>query len=215
LISIFVWYFFGIQESVTFLALFAVLGLRIQPGISRIQNCFLMIRQHLPQADGIVEMEKFYRGKTLDQKTVPASLKGGADASIKVILEKVSFGAEKNNLLVENLNFTFQGPGLILIKGSNGVGKSTLLEVICGLRIPQSGVVSYELNSEGKDTKSIVNVLSYLPQKIAILDTNLQENLTLGSSKHMDPLLAQKILRNFDFFDTSLNMNARKYFRPS
>ena len=198
-LSILVWYFFGIRQSVTFLALFAVLGFRIQPGVSRVQNCLLMVRQHLPSAQAIMRMNKFYSSDISRHKVNPLFQPGVEGFSTNLVIQNLSYGILSEHMLIKNLDFKFAGPGLVLLKGPNGSGKSTLLEIMCGLREPFNGKLSFEICGEEGAIEYSENRIAYLPQEIAIIHGDLYENLTLGSDGAIDPKTAERLLGEFDF----------------
>jgi len=199
ILSILVWYFFGIRQSVTFLALFAVLGIRIQPGVSRVQSCLLMVRQHLPSARSVIEMKKFYSSNTPEHGVNVISSSKGEAGEIKLVIQSLAYGKVGDELLVRNLNYTFVGPGLVLLKGQNGSGKSTLLQIMCGLRTPVSGNLEFEIVMNKKDDEIVKNLVTYLPQEVSIIKGNLHENLTLGSVGKIDIKVAQTLLNEFKF----------------
>ena len=211
-LSIFVWYFFGIRQSVTFLALFAVLGFRIQPGVSRVQSCLLMVRQHLPSAQPIIRMNKFYSSNLSQHKVSPLSRLGAEGSSTSLIIQNLSYGILSEHMLIKNLDFKFTGPGLVLLKGPNGSGKSTLLEIMCGLREPLHGILSFETYGEASATKNSANKIAYLPQEIAVFQGNLYENLTLGSEGAIDLKKAESILGNFDFLQGNWKITEKRNY---
>lgn len=213
ILSTFVWYFFGIRQSVTFLALFAVLGIRIQPGVSRVQNCLLMVRQHLPSAASIVEMHKYY------SRTAPNSIVNlhhiseSENHKISLRIEDLRYGNSSESLLFKDLNFNFVGPGLVLLKGPNGSGKSTLLELLCGLREPHNGRIGFEIVGAKGGTQNAESFIAYLPQDVAIIHSDLQGNLTLGSVGVIDLKLAQNILDKFDFLEGNWDLKQERNYR--
>jgi ABC-type multidrug transport system fused ATPase/permease subunit len=214
ILSILVWYFFGIKQSVTFLALFAVLGIRIQPGVSRVQNCLLMVRQHLPSARSVIEMKKFYSSNTPEHSVnVICSSKGEAADEIKLVIQSLAYGKVGDELLVRNLNYTFVGPGLVLLKGQNGSGKSTLLQIMCGLRTPVSGNLEFEIVMNKKDDQIVKNLVTYLPQEVSIIKGNLHENLTLGSVGKIDIKVAQTLLNEFRFLHGKWELTDNRNYR--
>lgn len=211
-LSILVWYFFGIKQSVTFLALFAVLGLRIQPGVSRVQNCLLMVRQHLPLAHPIMNMNKYY-SSYFPQQTVnilaPSERTG---CEVKLAIEGLSYGILREQMLIRNLDFTFAGPGLVLLKGPNGSGKSTLLEIMCGFREPLYGKLSFENFGGEVATEHAVNEIAYLPQEIAIIHGDLYENLTLGSEGSVNAKEAERLLSRFSFLQGNWQLREKRNY---
>jgi ABC-type transport system involved in cytochrome bd biosynthesis fused ATPase/permease subunit len=211
-LSMFVWYFFGIRQSVTFLALFAVLGLRIQPGVSRVQNCLIMLRQHLPSAHPIVEMNKFYSSNRSRHRANLHFTPISKGREIRISLEDLSYGNFRENLLFRNLNFKFVGPGLVLLKGPNGSGKSTLLEIMCGFRDPLQGELKFEIFVTQGDTEFEENVIAYLPQDIAITHNDLYENITLGSIEAIDLKMVQMCLNGFEFLEGNWHLEEKRNY---
>ena len=60
----------------------------------------------------------------------------------KLIFENVYFkwpGQEK--FIIENCNFSIGGPGLWMLLGKNGCGKSTILKLIKGILQPTKGKI--------------------------------------------------------------------------
>lgn len=68
----------------------------------------------------------------------------------------------KNNSIFRNLSFSFL-PGKFMISGRNGLGKTTLLEMIFGMRAFQSGHVICLNSDVRKEIRKIRAKVSYLP----------------------------------------------------
>lgn len=49
----------------------------------------------------------------------------------------------KNLQIINNLKYDFKEGNIYLIRGRNGVGKTVLLKIICGLMKPNDGVIEY------------------------------------------------------------------------
>ncbi len=50
----------------------------------------------------------------------------------------------KNNVILRDVNMTFESGKIYGFSGRNGSGKSVLLKLICGLYVPTSGVILYD-----------------------------------------------------------------------
>lgn len=46
-------------------------------------------------------------------------------------------------ILLQDFDFSFSGPGIIMLEGENGVGKSSVLKTFAGLIIPKSGRILF------------------------------------------------------------------------
>ncbi len=69
---------------------------------------------------------------------------------MKIELKNVSFGYSAEPVL-KSIDLSIEGPGLVCIIGPNGVGKSTLVKMICKIINPTNGSIC--LN--GKDIKDV------------------------------------------------------------
>tara|TARA_B100000963_G_scaffold67812_1_gene55995 strand:+ start:21535 stop:22215 length:681 start_codon:yes stop_codon:yes gene_type:complete len=64
------------------------------------------------------------------------------EESNKLIFEKVYFAWPNNqNFIIKNCSFSLASPGLWMLVGKNGCGKSTLMKLIKGLIQPTSGII--------------------------------------------------------------------------
>lgn len=63
---------------------------------------------------------------------------------IYVVMSEVSFGYEKNQEILRDMNLTFKEGESVGIIGANGVGKSTLLKLLVGLYTNFEGKISIE-----------------------------------------------------------------------
>ena len=65
-----------------------------------------------------------------------------------------------NREILRNINLTLPDTGLVVIKGKNGSGKSSLLNIISGIDNPSTGNIYYDntditkLNEEDKRKRS-------------------------------------------------------------
>ena len=59
-----------------------------------------------------------------------------------LICENLSFSIDGHKLL-SNIDFKIKKEKDLLITGPSGIGKSTLLSILCGLQIPTEGSIRY------------------------------------------------------------------------
>ena len=72
----------------------------------------------------------------------------------------------KNEQLFSGVNLQLQSPGLTLLSGANGRGKTTLLKLIAGVLTPSSGRISYDgIDIKGAKMSELAKLRSVAPQR--------------------------------------------------
>ena len=92
--------------------------------------------------------------------------------------------------VIDNLSVTLNGPGLYIIKGDSGVGKTTLLRIIAGIDRIYTGFVTHFKAGQ----------ISFAFQEYRLFETlNAIENVTLGARDAASFLSARSILSRLNF----------------
>lgn len=123
--------------------------------------------------------------------------------------EGVSFAFEGGEQVFRNLDFDFPTSQILWMKGEEGTGKSSLLQILAGLQIPQSG--KYLINGEDVVQMSFEEFLPYRLQigysfdyGGLISNRSLIDNLTLPLLYHKmatpeeAKVRAEELLSTFD-----------------
>lgn len=113
----------------------------------------------------------------------------------KINLEAVSYSyKDQNKKVLSDFSFTFEMGNLYLIKGKNGIGKSTLVNIITGLYTDYSGNIFYnELNIKEIDLYNTrENCFGLVDQKPLLFKGTIMDNLSLTqniNSKELNELM--------------------------
>lgn len=97
-----------------------------------------------------------------------------------IIINDLNFSHD-TNILFENTSLRINNGEKICLVGHNGVGKSTLTNILSGLQKDYIGNISIggvDLNYIKKDT--LRNILSVYRQSDAVFNTSIKENILLG-----------------------------------
>ena len=191
LIIFFVTYsiFFSFNNSSTAellpqLSIFALAALRILPAANQLTNNFLTVRFGRYASARLFENIKILEE---DDKIIDNNIdtdKNKIDfENLKLIKIKYKY-PNRQKIIVNDLNLTINKGDFIGIKGKTGSGKTTIIDLITGLLIPDEGKIL--LNNEPliKHLKAWRNQLAYIPQQIVMIDDTIKANIALGHEKN-------------------------------
>jgi heme exporter protein A len=100
--------------------------------------------------------------------------------------------------IFQHLGFCLQEGTLLLLKGPNGSGKTSLLKILCGLLQPESGRVLWH-NEPVADNPAFKRDLMTIGHKGAVkLDYTVEENLTFWGRLYNTELLVPAALAFYD-----------------
>jgi len=82
--------------------------------------------------------------------------------------------------LFSNLMFELQTGEILLVRGANGCGKTSLLRIICGLALPESGTIFWNNKNIHEQPSEYRTILTYVGHRAGVkLDLTAEENLQL------------------------------------
>lgn len=104
--------------------------------------------------------------------------------NIKNIIGKIEFKnvyfSYNNEKFLENLNFTINSNKITAIIGTNGVGKTTIINLILRLYHPTKGKILIDNNDISNiDKKSYLNEISVLNQDTYLFNLSIRQNFSL------------------------------------
>ena len=116
--------------------------------------------------------------------------------------------------VLEKVSMTVGGGQTVVLLGTNGNGKSTLMKCIMGILQPQAGSIVAEIEGErhelvGRTTEEIVDLgIALVPEGRRLFPRlSVEENLLLGASR---PKARAEMKRNLDFcFETFPRLRER------
>ena len=124
----------------------------------------------------------------------------------KLVIENISAGYGSVQVL-HNVSLDVNPGETVVLLGTNGNGKSTLLKSVMGLLSPSSGAIRLEVDGQetdliGKSTEEIVEIgIAMVPEGRRLFSLlTVQENLTLGAYRDA---ARKKINDNLDFCFTT------------
>ena len=113
-------------------AVFMAAAIRLMPSLNKIIMSVNHIKYYEPTVNKLFEHEKKLRNYDFETKK-PISFKKN------IIFNNFSFGYQKNNKILENTNLKIIAGDKVGIVGDSGQGKSTIVNLMCGLLKQTSG----------------------------------------------------------------------------
>lgn len=87
-----------------------------------------------------------------------------------IALKNVVFGYDRHRKVFSNLTLTLPQGHIHGLLGCNGVGKSTLLRLICGLLAPDSGEVSVDGHCPHQRSAGMLAQMLFVPEETSLPD---------------------------------------------
>lgn len=99
----------------------------------------------------------------------------------ELTIENLSFKYQKGYTnVIDNANLSIKKGEYVAISGMSGAGKTTLVDNILGLLVPQQGDIKVDGKSIYDNIDSYHSLLSYVPQTIYLLDDTVKSNICFG-----------------------------------
>ena len=98
-------------------------------------------------------------------------------------VDNLSFAYEKNNQILDDVNFTINKGEVVSIVGPNGAGKSSLAKLLCGFLRPTAGqIILNNIDTINLSIKEIAENIGYVLQNpnAMISKTNVKEEVGFG-----------------------------------
>jgi ABC-type multidrug transport system fused ATPase/permease subunit len=118
----------------------------------------------------------------------------------EIAAKNVDFAHDRAKPVINDLSLTIKKGQKIGFCGESGGGKSTLVDLLCGVYTPQSG----EILVDGKAIapENIIGwrkKIGYVPQDVYLFDGTVGENVSFG--KHYDEAKIETALRQANIYD--------------
>lgn len=100
-----------------------------------------------------------------------------------IIIKEVKFSYAKRTI-IKDLNLVINKNETVAFVGESGAGKTTILNLICGLILPQKGVIMVDgIPIHDINRISYSNRIGYITQEPVIFDDTIYNNVTFWSPK--------------------------------
>lgn len=194
------------SNNIVFLGLFAGAALRLLPSINRFVVYLNNLKYAVPILDQIIqdikdntpeEIEKNSQNIFLDNK--------------KIKFQNVFFDYNENNnkenFILQNVNFEINSKEFIGIFGNTGSGKSTLIDILSGLLKPSSGTIFSDNTDINHAVHSWRNNIAYVSQFTYLLNDTIEKNIAFGhNEENIDVNRLKKSMKDSVIYDFVNNL---------
>ena len=205
---------FGTGDVKMLIGVFAVAAFRLLPAMRGILSGWTQIQNVSSCLDTIEEgvMEEDAEVISDEIKKLPFEQ--------EISTENLTYGYPDSPLVLENFSCIISKGEYVGFRGSSGVGKSTLFNLLIGLLTPSSGRILIDgtpLSTENR--KAWMKHIGYVPQEVFIFNGTLAENIALGckcmDNERIKDILGKVSLKNWveslpDGLDTVLGEGGDK-----
>ena len=162
------------QHLIPKLSIFVIIMLRIIPNV----NMLIKSVQKINYSEAALNNLVSYFAKEVTKNEKMINFKN------KIELKDIFFSYDNKENIFKDLNISIPKNSCIGIKGSNGSGKSTFVDIISGLLKPTSGkILIDEITYESLDNTNWISKFGYVQQKLFFFEETLEFNITLEKNK--------------------------------
>jgi len=192
------------ENFLSLLTVYAIAAFRIMPSLNSLSTSYQKIKFGSPVLSTIYEALK-------DRNTQDVYFTNNKNQNFKfksqLLLKEISFTYPfEKKPVFQDINLKIKKGEIIGIIGDNASGKSTLIDLICGLLKPSAGKIIID-NEELINVSAYQKIIGYVPQQIYLIDGNIKSNIAFGINEEDINLDKIKKVMSITGLDSSLNEN--------
>lgn len=195
-------YLIGTREDISkfmpLLGLYALAGYRLMPAMQQLYAGFSSLRYHFSALEILHHEMQLAKGNTGENNQTVLSF----EHDIKLTEIWYSYPYAEKAALSE-ITLTILKHSTVGIVGGSGGGKTTLVDIILGLLIPQKGVLALDgITVDPTNLRAWQRNIGYVPQNIFLLDASVTQNIALGvESSDIDQNAVERAARLANLHD--------------
>lgn len=172
----------GGGSTIPVVGLFAYVGFRLQPSLQRIVLALNNIRFAGPAVDDLYS-DYITMDRTPSLTAGRAGARPGALSSVSLRSVWFSYSGDEAYAL-RDIDLTLRKGESIGVCGRSGGGKSTLIDILCGLLAPTRGMVAGEVDGRSidiaDDLATWYSRVGLVSQSIFLFDGTVRDNIAFG-----------------------------------
>jgi ATP-binding cassette, subfamily B, bacterial PglK len=178
-----------ISDLIPLVSLFAFAGYRMMPALHHLYKG--IVKLYFNQAI----LDKLYRDMAAEQKEAgsalpvvnfPEKMKSAERLTLnnRILMNDIEFGYEdSSHNVIDRLTISIEKNTSIGVVGSTGSGKTTLVDIILGLLVPDRGhIMVDDTRINNVNRRAWQQMIGYVPQEIYLSDNTIRNNIAFGVS---------------------------------
>lgn len=167
----------NLDKGLPLLSGYAVAGIRLLPGLQIALAQVFKIKFNMVNIHAMARLLKDAQLPTVESNPVPIRFEKS------IVLTDICYGYGPEIEILKSISLTIPKNSRVAFVGETGAGKSTLMDLLLGLRFPQQGTMQIDDAVIVRDNvKSWTTRIGYVAQSIYFLDATIAENVALGHS---------------------------------
>ena len=176
----FIYYDYNSKDFIPYLTLLIICIIRFIPAFTAITNSLVIIRKVKVSVDRVKNKINEINKNNIKHEEDKKNKNFEFSTNKKIEIKKINFFYNNGNKVLDNLSFSIEENDSVALIGPSGSGKSTLIKNLLGLLKPKNGEILYNNQNIYKNIASWHGIISYIPQKIYLLDDTIKNNIAFG-----------------------------------
>jgi ABC-type multidrug transport system fused ATPase/permease subunit len=169
------------SHAVATLAIFLAAGTRIAPAVLRVQQASTQIRGSLAAATPTLDLMEALSDSLLIENVDDSvdTIHRGFNPEIQLTNSTLTY-PNQTEPAIKNISLTIPAGLSVAFVGPSGAGKTTIIDVLLGVLIPDEGRVLISGLHPLSAFAKWPGAVSYVPQDVIIVAGTIRENVALG-----------------------------------
>lgn len=169
------------NHAVAVLSVFIAASTRIAPAVMRLQQSAITVKSYLASSKPTLDLaDDLIQANKLSKKENQVSTDHqGFIPKIEIKNLRFSYQSE-NNSVIKDITLNVKPGSFTAFVGPSGGGKSTLIDLMLGVCLPDEGIIQISQQFPKDALKTWPGAIGYVPQNVFVSNASIRENVCLG-----------------------------------